>query len=684
MHQHIPTVGDLAADPVLDRLDEMVNPPGLTNFLGAVQAEHDLTGLRGVNFPPLGHGPTSTALCYVDGRLFRSLGIPVEVRWRPDRVVRTAVFGDLRITSTTVCVPDTTAVAVHIEVANQGLTARTTRIGLRVFSTAVRNGGGVHSTFPGGTENSLAVDRERRAVLGSSAAAVAVQGLDTEPSRIDERITEVELTVQPGQSEAFGYLHVLADNETDALAGYDRLIADVPGLLDAAREQWDHALAAVFEPGNDLFDGHLPVLETDSPVLRRLYWTGILGVLYFRRDNPHSVLGRTFDTLMPRYWQSATFIWDYSLSSTVHALLEPNVMRRHLEHWITTDIHTHYGTEWLTGKPFGCWYSVNDYAMTRLTRDYVRWSGDTDWLSSTIATEQGGARRVADHMTEWARAWEGLRGSGELADYGGTDNLLECVSSYVHEVAGLNAANVWAMRAAAEARGLLGEQEEAERLRAAAAELVGAVSELYVDGGGYWNARQPDGSLLPVRHCYDFNTAGQAIGGDLPQRRRAEMIAFFERELRTPEWMRALSACDEDAAYSIRPDHQYNGAYTAWPAEAVAALCALGGAETAMEWLPGLAEACRWGPLAQGHLAEGDHAVKGLPQYPYLMDWACSSGGSFAGMVIQSVFGVDVGLDGEVSANPRLERFDEHARLRGLRIQGRVYEVDRDGIREQR
>jgi hypothetical protein len=89
---------------------------------------------------------------------------------------------------------------------------------------------------------------------------------------------------------------------------------------------------------------------------------GVLGVIYFRRDNPYSVLGRTYDTLMPKYWQSVTFIWDYALSSLTHALLDPAVMKKYIEHWMSMDVHKHFGTEYLTGGPVGPWYSVNDFA----------------------------------------------------------------------------------------------------------------------------------------------------------------------------------------------------------------------------------------------------------------------------------------------------------------------------------
>ena len=46
--------------------------------------------------------------------------------------------------------------------------------------------------------------------------------------------------------------------------------------------------------------------------------------------------------------------------------------------------------------------------------------------------------------TNWKKS---LRAPADsLADYGEAANLLECVPTYINEVASLNAANVWMMR----------------------------------------------------------------------------------------------------------------------------------------------------------------------------------------------------------------------------------------------
>jgi len=72
----------------------------------------------------------------------------------------------------------------------------------------------------------------------------------------------------------------------------------------------------------------LPELETDEKNILRMYALGALGMVYFKRDNPESVYGRAYDTLLPCYWQTVTFIWDYALSSLTHALLDPDVMKK--------------------------------------------------------------------------------------------------------------------------------------------------------------------------------------------------------------------------------------------------------------------------------------------------------------------------------------------------------------------
>lgn len=112
----------------------------------------------------------------------------------------------------------------------------------------------------------------------------------------------------------------------------------------------------------------------------------------------------------------------------------------------------------------------------------------------------------------------------------------------------------------------------------------------------------------------------------------------------------------------------------------------LGGADVVAEWLPGLARTTRQGPPGQAHMVEEavdpveGGARKAPPQFPYLIDWACSSAGAWCELVIESIFGVKLHPDGSVTASPALDHFDPEARLVGLTVAGVTYDADGSGV----
>lgn len=707
----IPDVDDFVSDPITHHYDDMVAPFGLTNFLGTVAVGPDLVGLGPVTFPPVAQGRATTAALSIDGRLFKSFGVPVTHRWRPDRVVRTAKVDGLEIETVTACVVGEPAVVVDIRMHNTLDTARQVRMGLSLAARATtpediwREGQQWYSAANLATRDDKAVGSgatlPRIAFADAERTAWSLQGLDVPGwttvngvSAADarynlgsggaERGGKVEAVVElPARGDArLGYVQVVSQDRAAAEACYQRVVVRIPEALSDAETSWNTVFEDAFTPDNAQWSGHMPILKTDNAPLRRLYWWGILGVIYFRREYPGAFRPRSYDGLMPNYWATVTHPWDYSLSGVVHALLDPAEMRSQLLHWMTVDIHSCFATSGITGEPIGDWYSVNDFAMIRAINDYVRFTGDQAFLG-----EQVGGRAVIDHVVEYAGHWKQLRTRGKLADYGEFQNLLECVSSYAHEVASLNAANVWCMRICADLLELVDRDADAIAIRKEADELLPQVLELYEDGEGFFVARQPDGSRVPVRHIYDFDTVGTCIAADLSDAMRAEMVAYFQHDLQTENWAHALSPWDDDASFSVRADHAWNGSYPSWPSEAVRALVALGAPEVAVAWLPGLNRSTNQGPF--GHAQFVEEAVPGInggarkspPQLPYFCDWVNASEGSWAGMVIQAILGAEVLADGSIRHEGCVELVDPTASLTNLTAGGLEYRVDSHGVR---
>lgn len=679
----IPDIDELRSSPLVHRFGDIFNPPGLTNFLGVVQADHDLTAFRSLNFPPLATSDTVTANLFLDGEYFLSTGRPITFTWYPDRLERTATIRDLEVKTTLVLAVGQRAALLRIDITATGSAERNVRVGLMLRGGVTQSRTGWAVLPPTEENNRVEYDARSGAVLHSARESDAhfIQGFYGTPVTYDGKLLEATVSVTPGSVSSLRFVAVIDAERGSGLALHRRLGANFDAEVTRAHDEWNAELRAAFTPGNDRYSGSLPVLHTSDEAIRRLYYLGALGLIYFKRDNPASVHGRAWDTLMPRYWGTVTFIWDYHLSSLTHALLDPAVMRGYLERWMRMDIHQHFGTDYLTGAGVGPWYAVNDYAMITMAYDYLRWSGDLEWLQARPTSDD---QRVLDHLVGYATQWKHFETPNGLADYGGIGNLLECVATYIHEVASLNAANVYGMRIAADMAA--DEPDRAELLQAVAFKLVEDVKQLYADGEGFWHARYPDGRLVDVRHCYDFQTVLTTIPDDLSETQRKEMVEFFFRELHSPTWMRALSGFDVDASFSVRADHQWTGAYPAWPPRAAQALFRVGEGQRALEWLRGLARSANQGPFGQAHFVEtaiepdAGGARKAPPELPFITDWTCSSSGNWLNVVIESLFGVTPSLRNGITAKPDFGDFDPEARLTGLSYQGRLHTVTRNGI----
>jgi hypothetical protein len=676
---------------------DLFNPPGLTNQWGCAQAAMDVAAVRSIAFPPYAQGEMNvaplgaggellTGVLYVDGEYFASTKTPIEFVWQPDRVERRSFYNGLELKSTTIVPFRTMSVAVKLTVSNMTKARRRTEIKLAINGGATKSVRPWNAAYsPGEYDNQRTIDEGRNAVLCKSrhTDAFVVQGSAPKPAGIEPSWLVYEFDLEPRESRSIVFVNSLGADAAAALKDFDSIVNDFDAAARAAADEWNAQLRAAFTPGNDIFSGHIPTLVTSDDSLKRIYHSAVMSALYFRRTTPHSVYGTTYVTLMPRYWETTTFLWDISLSAMLLSMLDPAILRRMMETWMTLDVYKHFGTEYLTGAGVGPWYSVNDYAMSRMAKEYLRWTGDLAWLDKEV-----GGRTVYEHLIRYAEHWRDLNTNDHgLADYGGVTNLLEAVSSYVHEVAGLNAANVHNLRFAAELAQHRGDGAKASALRSEAAELGKRVQELYVPGKGIWKCRLPDGSYNEVHHCYDFGTTLMNIGDMMSAEQKKEMVDFFRRELQTPNWMRALSTRDLDVTFSIRPDHQWTGAYCSWPALALSGLYVAGEIDLAMEWIKGLARSAGQGPYAQANFTETFYppesnggATKVPSDPPYINDWACVSGCNYLEPIVDSIFGVNAGLFGEIAASPKFGKLDPTSELRNINYQGRSFTATASGV----
>lgn len=695
----IPTTDSMRSITMTHKFGDLFNPPGLTNQWGCSQAAMDAVAIRSIAFPPFAQGEMNvaplgaggellTGVLYIDEEYFAATKTPIEFVWQPDRIERRTVYKDLEITSTTIVPFETMAVAVKFNVKNISNKRRKTQIKLAINGGASKLVASWNAAYsPGEYDNQRTIDASRNAVLcrAVNSEAFVLQGSSPKPDEIQTSWLIYEFDLAPNESKTVTFVNSLGESKEFVEQQYDKIINNFDQIQKQTTDEWNAEMKAAFTPGNDRFSGYLPTLVTDDEAVKRIYHTAVMHALYFKRTTPHSVYGTTYVTLMPRYWETTTFLWDISLSAMLFSMLDPEILKRMMETWMKLDVYKHFGTEFLTGAGVGPWYSVNDFAMSRMAKEYLRWTGDKDWLDKVV-----GSKKVLDYLVAYAEHWRELDTNKHgLADYGGVNNLLEAVSSYTHEVAGLNAANVYNLRFAADLLEYKGQKAKADAMRKEAVELGKRVNELYVDGKGIWKCKQPDGSFNEVHHCYDFGTTLITIGDLMPNKQKSEMVAFFKRELQTPTWMKALSTKDLDVTFSIRPDHQWTGAYCAWAALALSGLYVAGESDMAYDWMKGLAKTAMQGPFAQAHFVESfvapeanGGAIKSPSDQPYINDWSCVSGCNYLEPIVDSLFGVNAGLFGEITAKPNFSKFDPKAELRNINYQGKSYTATKNGIKK--
>jgi hypothetical protein len=178
---------------------------------------------------------------------------------------------------------------------------------------------------PGEYDNTRTIDNGRSAILCKSkhSEAYVLQGSSPKPAKIEPSWLIYEFDLAPRESASIVFVNSLGATAADAQKDYDAIVNSFDAVANATTDEWNAQLKAAFTPGNSIFSGHVPTLVHADDNVKRIYHSAVMSALYFRRTTPHSVYGTTYVTLMPRYWETTTFLWDISLSAMLLAMLDP-------------------------------------------------------------------------------------------------------------------------------------------------------------------------------------------------------------------------------------------------------------------------------------------------------------------------------------------------------------------------
>ncbi len=648
--------------------------PGLTNFLGSVQIPADPTSLRHVMFPPVSGAEESTAYLTINGQLVVASRTPTTVHWTPWSVHRECSIDGWQIRSRTCMASGKPALVQVTTLTNTTGDTRELDLRFRLSGRCVNRGkepwfwgvprvgltvSDIHghsglNPFMAPIDTHGLCFRERPvpeaepgSTLSFAGQAHNAQVLSPAPDQWHNQDAVYSRTLSPGES--FSFTFVLAMEPTPSAVPTALKLLENPDTAFAETEaEWRRLWESAFSSGGGL-GGQLADLEVPEEIAP-VAVSAILCALCSRRTFPDAAASPAYNISFPRRVEACFYPNDWGLAGELMAELDPEVTWTQLSMALAGDIRRNNQVNLLSGNGGDADGTPWPYTIDIYNCFYVGWH----------LWQQGGARpeelteriiRLPDRSVPLLEALEDLAFDWRnrkvdafgLADYGPKEELLECVSTYEHVVAGLNAGAAWMLFRMAEIYQALGRGDDAARVQEEGQSIVDAIlRHLYVQGRGYFRSLDPEGNGREVRTCWDFGMVGFCIGDKLPKIVQKEMTAFFQRELQTPGWLRALSPLDADAATSgFRADHQYNGAYGAWPAQCALSLLQFGETDLVKDWLKGIARTARQGPFAQAHYDEGvwpetcEGATKVTDEAPQFTHWCNLSGGLFWAVIKQ-------------------------------------------------
>jgi hypothetical protein len=490
-----------------------------------------------------------------------------------------------------------------------------------------------------------------------------------------------KLSIEPGKSKVIEYAMAHGDQESVVSNNLTSWIDNFEGKFDQVKAVWEKRWAQLFQPNNELISGAFPVLETSDTIVKRVYYTGPLTMLYLMNTNLPQYK-RVILTGGPKWGATISFFWDNTECAFIQAHTDPVRLRDNIALWMKVDPSKNYGFDNFSGKGVGNAYSANYYALFQLIRAYIVITKDYNFLSEKI-----NGKTILETLEQYATNWEKISSYGKpgctddiykLADFGDDEwNLLECVPTYKHIVPSFNATYIWMMRETANLYEYQNNKTKADELNKKADEMISRLMKLY-DGNGVWNCLYPDNKKVPVRHVMDFIYTGRFIPQDIPEKMRKEMIDFLYRELMTKHWMRAQSLQDIAAKNSDRPDHGPLGAFDGWPAATMDGLVQFGSAQKALDFFRSIEPLTREGSWAQAHELWGDNKENANARVRIAeRGWHARDAIAGVGMsqvMVKCFFGLNPEINGEVIKQP--SSINLNATLHHVLYGGEYYKME--------
>lgn len=441
-----------------------------------------------------------------------------------------------------------------------------------------------------------------------------------------------------------------AFSQTAFVQAPTNLTAELTESLDKREAEWEEFMSRV------------PHLHTNHNGLKRAYMHSLLTMFLTTWHSPHFVIDPFYSEAGINGNCLCAYTWGDAYVAKMTALTEKDNYRNQLLAYFGMGLNAHYAFDPVDGKGLGPCYNYNLLAIFTAIHDYVKYTGDTGFLSCSVD-----GMPLYKRLVQLIDEMEGhLETCGALLDYQNHHNLLEMRGSgYEHFVPSPNGERVFIYNYMADILKQFGHDGESQIFREKAEAVKKDFAQKLWDEKNMWpKCLYPDMHEETVFTIQAFDLLNMGILS--PEQEEAILSRINEDEFLSDYGVHSVSKQDVFHFDLGDVDWSGAGAFTGDPCNLVEVLFNMNMPELAWD----VAKRLFWWADAYPYWPQSLWA--GKREYSHWEQPINRSSFAFAQAIVFGMFGLEV-KDGQVRFHPQIPSELGDAELSNVKLFGKVY-----------
>ncbi len=467
------------------------------------------------------------------------------------------------------------------------------------------------------------------------------------------------LYLQPGEEKEFSLVFSIGEKK-EALDARNAILANPSLYVNKATDKYIAEVKNIFDK--------LPRFYSDNKDLEQMYNRSVMILLLNKFEIPEFILHPYYATGSVKGGCLISDLWNFGGVSEILPLLDPKADREHILQFIKSGaLYNGSAFDPITGKSSGSWNPANQGKIINLTYNYVKNTGDKDFLNEEVDGET-----ILDHMIKNAIYLDDTARPVELIDYGpGGGHLgLRKEFTYNHIMPDLNGMRYKNYETVSRLCEIAGKPRP--YLMERAKELKTMLKRQLWDPGIKWFAYEDDKGNKDARYTIQmfYLLNNDVIDGEIKE---GLLSHLNNQEFFSDYGIHSMSK--KDSAYDqVDIDNGGGGTRTLFPPEIAERLYKEGDPNVADEIMGRI---LWWGRRLPYF---GESQVANEIDYgedtPLQADIGSAT---VAQSILFGMLGISADFNGNISINPVKTGLANRLQIKGLKLRGKTLDVSVDG-----